>query len=736
MTRPPLCAGCLLAGLTLANAAAAQPAADDPAVALPAIGVEAALPAPIGPPSITDSEREVAGVPGGAQVIPVAPGASAGGTLADTLALEPGVVVQEFFGGNDQPRINIRGSGIQSNPQARGIAFLRDGLPANLADGSYVIGLIDPEATDHLVVRRGANALIEGAATLGGSIDLVSPTGRSAQGVSAAIAGGDFGTRRGDLRVGGAGDAVDGLFRVGYSERDGFRRENNRGERISLGGNLGWRSAGGAETRLHVEHTDLDFQVPGPLNAAQLANDPRQINAGIQPPPPGPQTGTTSVGPNVVRDRPLRTAEASRLALTHGRPTGAGVLRLGSFIQGVDDRFLSPTNSRDSDSLDGGAEVEWIGDDIRLGGGVHAGRTDRVYRANERGEPGRAFADNRLEAVNWTLQGEWRPTLGERLTLVLAAQALHATRDIDERFATPDARPRYNAGTDSFTTFSNGPITLDRSYTAVNPRLGALYAATEAVTLFGNLSRSFEPPTFLELLALSGANPNLGPDAVVAAPLDAQDAVTLELGARGAAVGGSWSLTAYQSWVDDELLTSEALFGAVGVTTNYEDRTIHRGLEAGARLPVAEGLAVSGDRATLALAYEWSDFFFDGGRFDGNQIAGIPEHRLQVQLRYDHPAGAYLAPGVVWFPDDTPTDHANTIFQESYTLWNLRAGWQGEGWELFVEGRNLTDETYAASYLIRDRVPDPDPPNAGPEQVTTFLPGSERSLFAGLRLTW
>lgn len=736
MSRPSVRTGCLLAGLALLHAAAAQSETDDPAVALPVIGVEAALPAPIGPPSVAGSERELAATPGGAQVVPVVPGSTPGGTLTDTLALEPGVVVQEFFGGNDQPRINIRGSGIQSNPQARGIAFLRDGLPANLADGSYVIGLIDPEAADHLMVRRGANALIEGTATLGGSIDLVSPTGRNAPGVQAAIAGGDFGTRRGDLRLGGTGDAVDGLFRIGYSERDGFRRENNSGERISLGGNLGWRSAGGAETRLYAEHTDLDFEVPGPLNAAQLDEDPRQINAGIQPPPPGPQTGSVSVGPNVQRDRPFRDSEASRLALTHGRLAGTGVLRLGTFIQGVDDRFLSPSNSRDSDSLDGGAEVEWIGDDVRLGGGVHAGRTDRVYRANERGEPGRAFADNRLEAVNWTLHGEWRPALSERLTLVLAAQALHATRDIGERFDTPDARPRYNAATDSFSSFGNGPVTLDRSYTALNPRLGALYAASERLTLFGNLSRSFEPPTFLELLAVSGSNPDLGPDAVVAAPLDAQDAVTLELGARGQAGGGTWSVAAYQSWVDDELLTSEALFGAVGVTTNYEDRTIHRGLEVGARLPVAAGLAATGDRTTLALAYEWSDFFFDGGRFDDNQIAGIPEHRVQAQLRYDHPAGAYIAPGVVWFPDDTPTDHANTVFQESYTLWNLRAGWQGPGWEVFVEGRNLTDETYAASYLIRDRVPDPAPPNAGPEEVTSFIPGSDRSLFAGLRLSW
>ncbi|MCF8478126.1 MAG: TonB-dependent receptor plug domain-containing protein, partial [Pseudolabrys sp.] len=37
-------------------------------------------------------------------------------TIADTLATVPGVVTQSFFGGNDQPRIQIRGSGLQQNP--------------------------------------------------------------------------------------------------------------------------------------------------------------------------------------------------------------------------------------------------------------------------------------------------------------------------------------------------------------------------------------------------------------------------------------------------------------------------------------------------------------------------------------------------------------------------------------------------------------------------------------------
>lgn len=46
-------------------------------------------------------------------------------TLKDAIGKESGVIIQEFFGGNDQPRLNIRGSGIQSNPQSHGWHFCK-----------------------------------------------------------------------------------------------------------------------------------------------------------------------------------------------------------------------------------------------------------------------------------------------------------------------------------------------------------------------------------------------------------------------------------------------------------------------------------------------------------------------------------------------------------------------------------------------------------------------------------
>lgn len=67
-------------------------------------------------------------VPGGTNVI-VPEANTQLFTLSDLFANAPGVVVQEFFGGFDQPRLNIRGSGLQSNPVSRGCSCCRTICP-------------------------------------------------------------------------------------------------------------------------------------------------------------------------------------------------------------------------------------------------------------------------------------------------------------------------------------------------------------------------------------------------------------------------------------------------------------------------------------------------------------------------------------------------------------------------------------------------------------------------------
>ena len=179
------------------------------------------------------------------------------------------------------------------------------------------------------------------------------------------------------------------------------------------------------------------------------------------------------------------------------------------------------------------------------------------------------------------------------------------------------------------------------------------------------MSRSFEPPSFGELV-----NANTAPGLI---DLDAQTATTLEVGTRGRSGRFAWDLAYYYAWVDDELLQ----FGiAPGLTqTVNAGRTIHQGVEAALDIDLLTAIFTRGgeavslassdgkkaivptaseskaDRLVLRQVYLWNDFHFDGdAQFGDKQLAGIPEHYYRAELLYEHPNGFYAGPNVEWVP--------------------------------------------------------------------------------------
>jgi iron complex outermembrane recepter protein len=277
---------------------------------------------------------------------------------------------------------------------------------------------------------------------------------------------------------------------------------------------------------------------------------------------------------------------------------------------------------------------------------------------------------------------------------------------------------------------------LDQDYTSFNPRVGVLYDLNDTSQLFANVSCSFEPPTFNELSVCNGGTPNSGPTSVEAVKLDAQKATTIEMGARGGQDRLRWDVTFYRSWIEDEILTTSDLIGVAGVTRNSPDTTIHQGIELGIGATLFENLFTdNGDSLVFSAVYNYSDFYFDAGVYDGKQLAGVPKHYVMASLSYENSIGLSLGINVEWLPDDTPTDHQNTVYNPSFHVLGVRAAWKGSRWSIFIEGKNITNETYASSFLIRDMVSDPAPATLGVENVTTYQPGADASVIIGCSLS-
>jgi iron complex outermembrane recepter protein len=662
-------------------------------------------------------------------------------TLGDALKMVPGVVVQNFFGGNDQPRIQIRGSGLQQNPVERGVLVLKDGLPLNRADGSYVVGLADPRQAQFIEIYRGYAANRLGATVLGGAINFTSPTGTSAPGATATFEAGSFGQVTTSAQAGAREGDRDASAQLSYSERDGFR-DYNGSERTNLNLNAGAKVDDNISTRLFLGYTSLDFDVAGPLPWAILQQDPKQVYGGPTVIPGMPPT-VLNPGPNVVRDLPRRETEQFRVGSRTSATYGAHLFDLGLGYAYTDDMFRFPIGGgiRTTDGGDFTSVLRYAYSPdqsaalplFEATAQYIVGSADRQNYLNVDGHQRAKFGDSELDATTLSLYAGLNVPLGGGFTLSPAIAYAYATRDNKDQFGAglrPVAgfNPVSGAYQDAFALSQD--TTYARTYSGWSPSLGLAYDVTPSSKLFGAVSRSFEPPTHDDLLAtingspfFSPGSPNQGvPRLAFATPdLEAQTATTLEGGWRGRQGLISWEAVTYYSWVDNELLNlrdpSGVSLGAVNA-----DKTRHFGIELGLAAQLTDVLGAR-------VAYTYQDFRFDDDPVHAdNRLAGAPPHIINAAVRYTVTSNLFVETEVNWMPGETPVDNANTLYNKSFVTVDARANYDvDETFSVYGEVRNMFDEKYASSTLIVDQAV------AG---QAAFLPGDGRAFIVGIKGTY
>lgn len=603
------------------------------------------------------------------------------GNLQDALGYTAGVFVQPRFGA-DEARLSIRGSGVQRTFHLRGIQLLQDGVPLNLADGSGDFQAIDALTADYIEVYRGANALQYGAATLGGAINFVSPTGYTAPRFQARIESGSFDYRRGQIAVAGQRDRVDGYLSANYAHANGYR-DHAEQENLRLSGNVGVRLSPAFESRFYLYLADSESELPGNLTRAELATTPRRANA-------------FNLFGDMRRDFfQWRVSNRSVYTFGEGRQ-----LEIAAFYS-YKDLFHPIFQVLDLVSQDYGFNLRFVSTGTLFGrrnlftaGFIPQwGDTDDDRFVNAGGLRGPRTNELEQHAANYVLFAENQLYVHDRLALVTGLQLARSERRLRDRF------------------LADGDTSFDRSYDAASPKLGLRYEFSADVQFFTNLSRSFEPPSFAEISGAQLLN-------VVAA----QRGTTVEVGSRGLhpLLDTQWDFAYYHAWVDHEFLSLADAFGQPLGTVSADD-TIHQGVELALTHLIAERIAI---RQT----YLWTDIRFDGDRvFGDNPLAGLPEHLYRAEFLYRWTQGWFFGPTLEWVPGDYAVDHANTLTADGYAIVGLRAGYRGPGTvSLFLDARNLTDKTYAATTGVIA--------NARGADSAQFLPGDGIAIYAGLQL--
>ena len=609
----------------------------------------------------------------------------------DTLGMATGVLAQSRFGA-EETRLSIRGSGIQRTFHGRGIKLMQDGIPTNLADGGFDFPGIDPFATSYIEVYRGANALQYGASNLGGAINFISPTGYTAPKYEVRTEGGSFGYYKLGVSTAGVDGDLDYFLTVNTYGQQGYR-DNSKQSADRVTGNVGYRISDNVETRFYVGYVSNDSQLPSTLTKDELQNTPKKSkinNFGVN-------QGINQRNVDIWRVANKTTFQWDKTKLELGafysyKDLFHPIIDLGAFSP------FSPTlgviDQKTDDyglyaKLNHQGKLFGLDNDFIIGASPTYGKTDDKRFRNVNASRGALTNSFGLTAYNYETYAENRLHLTPELTAIAGLQYTYSKRKATDKLIT-----------------LTGDESFNRSYSQFNPKLGAIYQLNSTAQVFANVSRSFEPPSFGELV-----------NTPTPEPLKAQDGVTYEIGTRGNSENIDWDVSVYHARLNNELLQVSTFPQYFGTTVNA-NRTQHTGLEMGmtARLP-----AHLEWRHSLAI----NDFRFDGDATYGNKrLPGIPHSLLRAELLYRND-GFYAGPTLEVSPESYAVDFAQTLRNDSYTLLGFKAGQQLTpqiSW--FIEGRNLTNKKYAATTGVT---------RSATSTESIFYPGDASSVYAGLQ---
>ncbi|BFM07748.1 TonB-dependent receptor family protein [Halioxenophilus aromaticivorans] len=626
-------------------------------------------------------------------------------SIGDALEFIPGVFADTSA--QRENRISIRGSGANATFERRGITVLRDGVPISRASGITEYQEIDPLSVDYIEVYKGANGLRYGAASLGGAINVVTPTGATSEpGTSLRLEGGSFDTQRVSINTKGATDTVDYYGAVTQLQSDGFRSHAEVDSIYSFG-NLGIKISDNIETRFYLTALQDNYELAGSGSLEQALSDPEQ----------SPEANHT-----FDQDRNLEVYRVSnRTVFEYMENT----LEIGAWLaERTLDHAITPfVGIIDQEESEVGLSLQLngsatLGVPVDWTLGAMAAQSDNeanVYGYAVAFGPTAGPAKGEItsyddqQAQNTTAYAELDFNLTNSLNLILSTQYLNSERDNRNRF---NADPDDNLGGINDDT---GKLNFEK----LSARLGVLYAVNENIQIYTNVSEGYEPPGMSDLTS-GGAEPFT--------ELKAQESLTVEIGSRGHWQAASWDVAIYRSKIVNEFIDVAAP-GFGGSTTNTDNAagdTVHFGLELGMDLRLHRNLA-------WRNTFTYNDFSFahnDNGDYSGNELPGIPASIYLTELRYDHNKAWHAGVNLRYVPDGAYADYANTVKAPGYELLGMFAGITlADSVTLFASAENLTNEKYIANISTVA-----DLSTASSSNV--FTPGQGRALYVGMSVNF
>jgi iron complex outermembrane receptor protein len=594
--------------------------------------------------------------------------------LSESLGRVPGVVVQNRQNYAQDLQISSRGFGARATFGVRGIRLIADGIPATMPDGQGQASTFSLGSAERLEVLRGPFSALYGNAA-GGVIAIETEEPPAAPTLEPSLFVGSYDTWKAALRLGG----YRGLVDLSRFDTEGYR-EHSAALRDHLNAKLQI-----ADWTLVVNSLrQPDSQDPGGLTRAQFDADPRQASVTAVPFNTRKTVNQDQAGAR-LRHRLGGTSSLEATAYLGQRE----VLQFLGFPGGG--AGLSSGGVVDLDRNYGGGALRFFtGEALRFSAGLEYERMEERRRGyvNNNGVPGalRRDEDDTVDSTDLYAQAEWR--FAGRWSAHGGLRASRVEFRVDDHFI--------------------GGINPDdsgsKSYSATTPVAGLLFRLSRDTSLYANLGRGFETPTFAELAHTSAGGPNFA--------LAAAKSRHAELGAKTILPGRARiNVALFDIEVKDEIVVDANVLGRT--TFRNAGRTERRGAEL-----AAETLLAGPWQAQLAFT-RLDASFEDTGKL----LPGVARTQAYASLGYRREG--WFATLEALRRSRVPVNDANSEFADAYAVANVVAGLvqRGERWRVteFVRIDNLGDKKYAGSVIV----------NEGNSRF--YEPAPERSYLVGLQ---
>jgi len=555
----------------------------------------------------------------------------ANAALSEKLGLVPGVLARQRNNFAQDEQVSIRGFGARATFGIRGVRLFLDGIPATMPDGQGQLSHLNLGSLGRIEVLRGPFSALYGNAA-GGVVHAFTADGRDAPGFGVDWRLGAHGMQRAALSLAGGDARRDYRIDLSHLRSDGYR-QHSRAERDSLNGKLEFDL--GDRRRLRLVFNGLsapDTEDPLGLNAAQMADDPRQATAAAQSFNTRKSVRQAQVG--ALLETPMSDNDLLRWMVYGGERrvtqflavpvaaqanplSGGGVVGLHSPYRGMDLRWEhhSLVHQQPVDVVIG-VSVDRQ-DQQRRGFENFVGDQLGVRGRLRRDEDNRVSSDTLYAQFAWQPSDVWYLYGGLRRTRV-------RFRSRDE-YVTPDNPD------------DSGAVEFD----ATTPVFGASVRLRPGLHLYASVGRGLETPTFDELGYRTDGSAGLN------FALRPSRSHSQEFGLKlDRANGAHAELALFRADTRDEL----AVASNSGGRSTYHNvgRARREGLELSADWPLAP-------RARVQAAYTWLHAWYRDDFLTcasspcvaptalaaGTAIPGLPRSALTVSARVGEELGWY-----------------------------------------------------------------------------------------------